>query len=70
MIKAIRKNQSLIDDILHASKDEENFHIWWLGQSGLYLFSMRQYLSLKINAGFQRTYALATSKEGLLAIEA
>jgi L-ascorbate metabolism protein UlaG (beta-lactamase superfamily) len=44
MIKAIRKNQSLIDDILHASKDEENFHIWWLGQSGYLL----QYKNIRI----------------------
>ena len=37
MIKAIRKNNALINDILEHSKDEENFYLWWLGQSGYLL---------------------------------
>ena len=37
MIKAIRKNKELVDDILQCSEDENNFYIWWLGQSGYLL---------------------------------
>lgn len=37
MIKAIRKNNELIEDILQCSMDQDNFYIWWLGQSGYLL---------------------------------
>lgn len=37
MIKAIRKNEELLNDILACSRDRENFYLWWLGQSGFLL---------------------------------
>ena len=37
MIKAIKKNNDLVNDILEQVKDEENFYLWWLGQSGYLL---------------------------------
>jgi L-ascorbate metabolism protein UlaG (beta-lactamase superfamily) len=37
MIKAIRKNKELLNDILACSGDYENFYLWWLGQSGYLL---------------------------------
>jgi L-ascorbate metabolism protein UlaG (beta-lactamase superfamily) len=33
MIKALRKNQELINDIL-SYENSEDVHLWWLGQSG------------------------------------
>lgn len=44
MIKAIRKNNYLVNDILEHNKDEENFYLWWLGQSGYLL----QYKGIRI----------------------
>jgi L-ascorbate metabolism protein UlaG (beta-lactamase superfamily) len=37
MIKAIRKDNVLLDDILSTSSDEDAFYLWWLGQSGYIL---------------------------------
>lgn len=34
MIKALQKDQALLDDIAAAKADSTGFHIWWLGQSG------------------------------------
>ena len=34
LIKALRKNQELLEDIKLANKDQTGFHLWWLGQSG------------------------------------
>lgn len=44
MIKAIRKNEELLNDILACSGDRENFYLWWLGQSGYLL----QYKGLRL----------------------
>lgn len=33
MIKAIRKQEDLLDDILHHESSDD-LHLWWLGQSG------------------------------------
>jgi L-ascorbate metabolism protein UlaG (beta-lactamase superfamily) len=60
MIKAIRKNQDLLNDILKYEQDP-NLHIWWLGQSG-YLFQyqgkrllMDPYLSDSLTAKYKDT---------------
>ena len=37
MIKAIRKNNDLVDDIFANLADHHNFYLWWLGQSGYLL---------------------------------
>ncbi len=34
MIKALQKDQALLDDIAAARADRTGFHLWWLGQSG------------------------------------
>ncbi|MEQ6120173.1 MBL fold metallo-hydrolase [Reichenbachiella sp. MALMAid0571] len=34
LIKALRKNEELLEDIKQASEDQSCFHLWWLGQSG------------------------------------
>ena len=34
MIKALQKDQVLLDDIVAANNDQTGFHLWWLGQSG------------------------------------
>ena len=34
MIRALQKNESLLEDILQADKSADQFHVWWLGQSG------------------------------------
>ncbi len=34
MIKALQKDQVLLDDIVAANADRAGFHLWWLGQSG------------------------------------
>jgi len=37
MIRAIRKNNELVKDIVANSVDDHNFYLWWLGQSGYLL---------------------------------
>src|SRR5680860_1174697 len=37
LIKPIQKDESLLKDILGAPQDNEQFHLWWLGQSGFLL---------------------------------
>jgi L-ascorbate metabolism protein UlaG (beta-lactamase superfamily) len=37
MIRAIRKNNELVKDIVVNSTDDHNFYLWWLGQSGYLL---------------------------------
>jgi L-ascorbate metabolism protein UlaG (beta-lactamase superfamily) len=37
MIRAIRKNKELLQDIAANSTDDHNFFLWWLGQSGYLL---------------------------------
>jgi len=37
MIRAIRKNKELLQDIAANSIDDYNFYLWWLGQSGYLL---------------------------------
>ena len=61
MIKAIRKNEELLNDILACSRDVENFYLWWLGQSG-YLLQYKgsrilidPYLSNSLSKKYQNT---------------
>ena len=37
MIKAIRKNNELVEDMAKCNADDHNFYLWWLGQSGYLL---------------------------------
>ena len=37
LVKAIRKNDDFLADLDFQLKDQENFYIWWLGQSGFLL---------------------------------
>jgi L-ascorbate metabolism protein UlaG (beta-lactamase superfamily) len=37
LIPAFKKNESLLQEIDSLSKDESQFHVWWLGQSGFIL---------------------------------
>jgi L-ascorbate metabolism protein UlaG (beta-lactamase superfamily) len=37
LIPAIKKNEELIAEIDNYQHDENNFHLWWLGQSGYLL---------------------------------
>ena len=37
MIKAIRKNNELVEDMVKCNTDDHNFYLWWLGQSGYLL---------------------------------
>jgi L-ascorbate metabolism protein UlaG (beta-lactamase superfamily) len=37
LIKAIKKNEELIEEMNSLVHDENNFHLWWLGQSGFLL---------------------------------
>lgn len=37
MTKAIRKNNELVEDMLKCNSDDNNFYLWWLGQSGYLL---------------------------------
>lgn len=37
LIKAVKKDIELADEIDHLAGDEKNFHLWWLGQSGFLL---------------------------------
>ena len=37
LIKAIKKNEELIEEMNSLINDEDNFHLWWLGQSGFLL---------------------------------
>ena len=37
LIPAIKKNEELIDEIDSYQHDKNNFHLWWLGQSGYLL---------------------------------
>lgn len=61
MIKAIRRNEELIEDILSCSKDENNFYLWWLGQSGYLLQYKRKrilidpYLSDSLTKKYEKT---------------
>ena len=34
MIKAFKKNEALLEDILFYASDKDHVHLWWLGQSG------------------------------------
>ena len=34
MIEPFRKDQQLLADIATASNSPDQFHVWWLGQSG------------------------------------
>ncbi len=40
LIPALQKDEALIADIDRLLNDHDNFHIWWLGQSG-YLLQWR-----------------------------
>jgi L-ascorbate metabolism protein UlaG (beta-lactamase superfamily) len=37
LIKAIKKDQELIEEMNSSVHEENNFHLWWLGQSGFLL---------------------------------
>src|SRR6476620_9708179 len=37
MIPAFKKNEELIEEMDSLLSDKDNFHIWWLGQSGFLL---------------------------------
>ena len=37
LIKAIKKNEQLVNEVDSLVDDEEHFHLWWLGQSGFLL---------------------------------
>src|ERR1051325_8624348 len=37
LIKAFRKDDELIAEMNKLAKDEQHFHLWWLGQSGFML---------------------------------
>ena len=34
LIKAVKKDQKLLDEIFSTAKEKEGFRLWWLGQSG------------------------------------
>lgn len=37
LIQAIKKDEALIDEMNSLINNEDNFHLWWLGQSGFLL---------------------------------
>ncbi|CAN5527575.1 MBL fold metallo-hydrolase [soil metagenome] len=37
LIKPVLKHETLVKDIKEASAEQEEFHLWWLGQSGFLL---------------------------------
>ena len=37
LIKAVKKNEDLVAEMDSLLKDENHFHLWWLGQSGFLL---------------------------------
>lgn len=37
LIKAVKKDHELVQEMDSLSGDEKNFHLWWLGQSGFLL---------------------------------
>ena len=37
LIKAVKKDQELVNEMDAWAADEKNFHLWWLGQSGFLL---------------------------------
>ena len=37
MIPAIKKDEELVAEMDSLLKDENHFHLWWLGQSGFLL---------------------------------
>lgn len=37
LIKAIKKNEELVQEMDYLADDKENFHLWWLSQSGFLL---------------------------------
>lgn len=37
LIKALKKDEELVEEMDHLAGEEENFHLWWLGQSGFLL---------------------------------
>src|SRR5215213_8577047 len=37
LIKAVRKDHDLVQEMDSLADDENNFHLWWLGQSGFLL---------------------------------
>jgi len=37
LIKAVKKDRELVNEIDSLATDEKNFHLWWLGQSGFLL---------------------------------
>ena len=34
MITAVKKNEALLQEVKTFEKDDQHFHVWWLGQSG------------------------------------
>ena len=46
MKPAYKKNEELIADIHHASQREDDFHLWWLGQSGFLIKWIDQFILL------------------------
>jgi L-ascorbate metabolism protein UlaG (beta-lactamase superfamily) len=38
------KDQALLDNIKKVEKDQDRFHLWWLGQSGFLIYWQGQYL--------------------------
>ncbi len=37
LIRAVKKNEELVQEMDYLADDKENFHLWWLGQSGFLL---------------------------------
>lgn len=63
LIKAIRKDADLLADMDHQMKDQDNFFMWWLGQSGFLIQWQGQRLLLDpyLSDSLTRKYA-ATAK--------
>lgn len=61
LTKAFRKDKELMDDMGRHRADKENFHLWWLGQSGYLLQWKRQrvlidpYLSDSLTKKYEAT---------------
>ena len=62
LIKAIKKNEELIGEMNSLINVEDNFHLWWLGQSGFLLQWMEKrvlldpYLSDSLTKKYALTY--------------
>ncbi|MEI9909425.1 MAG: hypothetical protein WDO71_07025 [Bacteroidota bacterium] len=37
LIKAVKKDHALVQEMDSLAGDEKDFHLWWLGQSGFLL---------------------------------